>query len=149
MAHADLADYIEAFKESITATWVETVRQEPRIQSDAELSDTGLRDHIPSVISEICGLLRSGAAPTLTNTREARVHSYVRFRQGYRGREIVRELALLRQILLDRLVEGLSGGVAEPAIETYLSAARLVNLYIDEEMGYAISVYSETMKSAE
>lgn len=56
MAHADLADYIETRKEEITSTWIEAVRQEPRIQSDINLSETGLRDHIPSVIAEICDL---------------------------------------------------------------------------------------------
>ena len=150
MAHADLADYIETRKEEITSTWVEAVRQEPRIQSDAELSETGLRDHIPSLIEEICGLLRSNEFPTVTNTQEARVHAYVRFRQGYRGREIVRELSLLRQALLDSIAERLQQGSArELTVEAYLFAARLINLYIDEELSYAISVYGEAMRPAE
>ncbi len=146
MAHADLADYIETRNEEVTSAWIESVRQEPRIQSDAELSETGLRDHIPSVIAEICDLLRSDESPTVTNTREARVHAYVRFRQGYRGREIVRELSLLRHALLDRIAERLQGGARDLTIDDYLSAARLVNRYIDEEMSYAISVYAEAMK---
>ncbi len=146
MAHADLADYIETRKEEITSVWVEAVRREPRIQSDTELSETGLRDHIPSVIAEICCLLRSNESPTVTNTREARVHAYVRYRQGYRGREIVRELSLLRQALLDRIAERLQ---LELAGEDYLSAARLINLYIDEEMSYAISVYAAAIKPAQ
>jgi hypothetical protein len=146
MAHADLADYIEMRKEEITSAWVESVRQEPRIQSDVELSETGLRNHIPSIIAEICDLLRSNESPTIINTREARVHAYIRFRQGYRGREIVRELSLLRQALLDCIAERLQGGAHELTIEAYLSAARIINLYIDEEMSYAISVYAEAMK---
>lgn len=146
MAHADLADYIETLKEEITSGWVESVRREPRIQSDVELSETGLRDHIPSVIAEICDLLRSNESPAVTNTREARVHAYVRYHQGYRGREIVRELSLLRQALLDRIAERLLGDARELTIEAYLSAAHLINLYIDEEMSYAISVYAEAIK---
>ena len=149
MAHADLADYIETRKEEITSGWVESVRQEPRIQSDVELSETGLRDHIPSVIAEICDLLRSNESPTVTNTREARVHAYVRYHQGYRGREIVRELSLLRQALLDRIAERLQSDARELTIEAYLSATHLINLYIDEELSYAISVYAEAMKPTE
>ncbi len=149
MAHVDLADYIETRKDEIISAWIEAVRQEPRIQSDAELSETGLRDHIPSVIAEICSLLRSNEPPTLTNTREARVHAYVRFRQGYRGREIVRELSLLRRTLIDHIAERLTSGAQDLTIEAYLSAARLIDLYIDEEMSYAISVYAEAMKPAE
>ncbi|MGA9772121.1 MAG: RsbRD N-terminal domain-containing protein [Blastocatellia bacterium] len=149
MAHADLADWIETRKEEITDGWALAVRQEPRIQSDTGLSETGLRDHIPSVISEISDLIRLNEFPTLTNTREARVHTYVRFRQGYRGREIVRELSLLRLTLLDQVAERLKGGAQELTLETYLSAARLINLYIDEELSYAVSVYAEAMKPAE
>ena len=149
MAHADLADWIETRKEEITNGWAEAVRQEPRIQSDEALSDAGLRDHIPSIIAELCDLLRSNEFPTLTNTREARVNAYVRFRQGYLAREIVRELSLLRLILLDRAAEKLNGGAQELTLETYLSVARLINLYIDEEISYAVSVYAEAMKPAQ
>lgn len=149
MAHAGLADWIEKHKEEITSVWTEAVRQEPRIQSDTELSETGLRNHIPSVIAEICDLLRADESPTLINTREARVHAYLRFRQGYRAREIVRELSLLRLTLLDRIAEKLPGGTQELTIEDYISVARLIDLYIDEEMSYAVSVYAEAMKPSE
>lgn len=57
----------------------------------------------------------------------------------------MRELSLLRQTLLERLQIGAHG----LTIESYTSAAHLINLYIDEEMGYAISVYAEAMKPAE
>src|SRR4029079_19288447 len=107
MAHADLAEWIENHKENITADWIGSVRAEPRIQSDADLSEEGLRNHIPAVIAEICDLLRSNQPPAIANTREARVHAYVRFRQGYRARELVRELSLLRLALLDRIGERL------------------------------------------
>jgi RsbT co-antagonist protein rsbRD N-terminal domain len=146
MAYSELADWLEARNEAITATWAETVRQEPRIQSDAELSDDGLRNHIPAVIAEICELLRADQQPTVINTREARVHAYVRFRQGYRARELVRELSLLRVTLLDRIGELLMGGTAILTVESYLAAARLIELYIDEELSYAVSVYAEVMK---
>ena len=146
MPYSRLANWIEERNEAITWTWVESVRQEPRIQSDAELSDDGLRDHIPAVIAEICELLRTKQPPTLINTREARVHAYVRFRQGYRARELVRELSLLRVTLLDHLGEVLVGGALNISIENYLAVARMIDLYIDEELSYAVSVYAEVMK---
>src|SRR3954471_7786296 len=142
MAYSDLADWLSAHNEVITALWIEAVRQEPRIQSDAELSEAGLRDHIPAVIAEICDLLRVKEQPGLINTREARVHAYVRFRQGYRARELVRELSLLRVTLLDQLGSLLMSGLGI-SIENHLAVARLIGLYIDEELSYAVSVYAE------
>jgi hypothetical protein len=146
MAYSELANWIQERNAAIAAAWVEMVRQEPRIQSDSELSDDGLRNHIPAVIDEICELLRADQQPTIINTREARVHAYVRFRQGYRARELVRELSLLRVTLLDRLGELLMSGALTVSIENYLAVARLIDLYVDEELSYAVSVYAEVMK---
>jgi hypothetical protein len=143
MAQTDLANWIEDYKDELTSAWVGAVRAEPRIQSDADLSEDGLRNHIPAVIEEICEVLRSGEHPSLTNTREARVHAYVRYRQGYRARELVRELALLRLVLLDHVSSGLFGGPINAGIEVYVEVTRGINLYIDEEMSYAVSVYAE------
>ncbi|HVG18588.1 MAG TPA: RsbRD N-terminal domain-containing protein [Blastocatellia bacterium] len=149
MAHANLADWIEKHNEDLTSRWIDAVRADPRIQSDADLSQNGLRNHIPAVIEEICDLLRSEEYPSLVNTREARVHAYVRFRQGYRARELVRELSLLRMTLLDHLAASLSADSLAMPVESFTSAMRLVDLYVDEEMSYAISVYAEAMKPGE
>ena len=146
MAYSDLADWLSTRNEAITTLWIEAVRQEPRIQSDAVLSEAGLRDHIPAVIAEICDLLRVHQQPSIINTREARVHAYVRFRQGYRARELVRELSLLRVTLLDQLGGLLTSGTFIIRIENYLAVARFIDLYIDEELSYAVSVYAEVMK---
>lgn len=149
MAHAGLADWIEKHNEDLTSRWIEAVRQDARIQSDTDLPEDGLRNHIPAVIEEICDLLRADESPTLVNTREARVHAYVRFRQGYRARELVRELSLLRMTLLDHLAERLPDDAIGMTVELLISATRMINLYIDEEMSYAVSVYAEVMKSGE
>ena len=149
MAHADLADWIEKNNEGLTSRWIDAVRADARIQSDADLPENGLRNHIPAVIEEICDLLRAEESPTLVNTREARVHAYVRFRQGYRARELVRELSLLRMTLLDYLAASLSDESLGVTTELYTSAMRLIDLYVDEEMSYAVSVYAEVMKSGE
>jgi hypothetical protein len=149
MAHANLADWIEKHNEDLTSRWIDAVRADARIQSDADLSQDGLRNHIPAVIDEICDLMRSDEYPSLVNTREARVHAYVRFRQGYRARELVRELSLLRMKLLDHLEASLSDESLAVTVESYTSAVRLIDLYVDEEMSYAVSVYAEVMRSIE
>ncbi|HEX8184656.1 MAG TPA: RsbRD N-terminal domain-containing protein [Blastocatellia bacterium] len=149
MAHADLADWIARHNEQLTARWIAAVRADARIQSDADLPEDGLRNHIPAVIEEICDLLRSEEPPTVVNTREARVHAYVRFRQGYRARELVRELSLLRITLLDHLSASMLKDSLDVSLELYASAMRLINMYLDEEMSYAVSVYAEVMKSGE
>jgi RsbT co-antagonist protein rsbRD N-terminal domain len=147
MKLADFADLIEKHIEELTVEWVDSVRQDSRIHSDDDLSPAGLRDHIPAVLDEVCGLLRSGEDPTLVNTREARVHAYLRFRQGYRARELVRELSLLRLTLLDHIGARLLDGPLDANLEGCLDAMRVINRYIDEELSYAVAVYAEAIKT--
>jgi RsbT co-antagonist protein rsbRD N-terminal domain len=147
MKLADFADLIEKHIEELTAAWVDSVREDARIHSDDDLSPEGLRDHIPALLNEVCGLLRSGEDPTLQNTREARVHAYLRFRQGYRARELVRELSLLRSTLLDQIGVRLLDGPLDENLHGGLDAMRVINLYIDEELSYAVAVYAEAIRT--
>ena len=142
MTIPNLADLIQTHNHDIVSDWIEAVRNDPRIHSDEDLTDKGLRNHVPFIIEEICSLLHAGQIPQAANTREGRVHVYTRYRQGYRARDLVCEISLLRILLLDNLAETMlstqTGG-----LKTYVEAARIINRYIDEELRYAISVYTE------
>ena len=142
MTLPDLADLVQAQNCDIVSEWIEAVRSDPRIHSDEDLTDHGLRDHVPFMIEEICSLLRAGQKPHAANTREARVHVYTRYRQGYRARDLVCEISLLRIMLLDDLAENMLS-TQTGDLKTYVEAARIINRYMDEELRYAISVYTE------
>ena len=90
MAQADIARLIESHRDELVEDWVQTVRADQTIQSDADLSEGGLIDHVPVLLDEVCAMLRAGEQPGLYNMHEARVHAYTRFRQGYRARDLVR-----------------------------------------------------------
>ena len=85
----------------------------------------------------------------LRNSQEARANVYVRFHQGYKGRDLIRELSLLRITLLDHLLDISSDETLAPDPESSHNAARILNLYLDEEMRYAISVYANAPGSPE
>jgi hypothetical protein len=148
MTIPNLADLIQANNHKIVTSWIDAVRSDPRIYSDEDLSDHGIRNHVPFIVEEICQLLRAGETPQAANTREGRVHMYTRYRQGYRARDLVCELSLLRLILLDEMAEHLSAGQVMESWKSYVEAARNINRYIDEELRYAISVYTEAERQA-
>jgi hypothetical protein len=147
MAQPDIANLIEQSATELVRLWVETVRADAAITSDHDLSEGGLIDHIPGVIYEVCEVLRSGATPRTDNTRESRVHAYTRFRQGYRARDLIRESSHLRLILLDHISSALRFQTTDARFGAYHDAARSINLYIDEEMRYAVSIYTEELKT--
>ncbi len=126
----------------LTESWMQQVRDDERITSDEGLSKVELRDHIPQIIEEICELIDKGDQPGLKNTHEARASVYLRYNQGYRGRDVIRELSLLRLLLFDHLT-ALFSNTPSLLVDDYANAARIINLYIDEEMRYAISIYGD------
>jgi hypothetical protein len=141
-----LADLIQTHNGDIVNSWIEAVRADPRIRSDEDLTDHGLRNHVPFIIEEICQLLRAGEKPQADNTREGRVHVYTRYSQGYRARDLVCEISLLRLMILDNLSEIILSKQIRGGLKTYVEAARTINRYVDEELRYAISVYTEAEK---
>lgn len=145
MANEKLSALIEQNNEKITEVWMQAVRNDARIDSDAALSRLELRDHVPAIIEEICELLRADETPNPTNTLEGRVKVYLRFQQGYRGRELAREVSLLRTVMLDFLVERCCDPLINVGLKGYHPSARIINLYMDEILCNAISTYSETL----
>jgi hypothetical protein len=144
MSQIKIASHLESNRNLIVELWTNAVRSDTRITSDDDLSPGGLVDHVPTMIEEICEFLRAGLVPLTTSMPEARVHAYLRFHQGYRARDMVRETAHLRLILHDSLVTAIKGQA--PSIEplTVLEASRSINLYLDEELRYAMAIYTES-----
>src|SRR4051812_20913058 len=103
MPNEQLAQTLRENRTYLTGLWEHAVRQDPRIISDAALTPGELRDEIASVIEEMADALELDEPPSVLSGHEARVHVYTRYRQGYRARDVVRELSLLRLVLLDHV----------------------------------------------
>ena len=149
MNEKNIADAIEGHLDQLMESWSQSVRDDPRIESDAKLSNPELIDHVPAIVQEICALIRHGETPDVHNSHEARANAYTRFHQGYNGRDLVRELSLLRIELLDYLTKIASDKSLGIDEESRHQAAKILNLYLDEEMRFAISIYSNPQGSAQ
>lgn len=151
MALPEIANLIADRADELVRVWVQAVRSDEGIQSDGDLTEGGLIDHVPVMLEEMSEVLRTGRRPTFEHIREARVHAYTRFRQGYRARDLVREASHLRLILLDyinwHIDEGAGGG--GESLAAYHEAARLINLYLDEELRYGVAIYTEEQTTSQ
>ena len=142
MSQQAIAEKLQGRIDQLVGAWSVAVREDPRIESDDALTMPELVNHVPAILEEICVLIRKNEMPDVRNVNEARVNVYTRLHQGYKGRDLVRELSLLRITLLDHLMEI---SLAEPGglnVKEWHNAATILNLYLDEEMRYAISVFS-------
>jgi len=141
MSQAAIAELIERNIGELIQEWTKAVRVDPRIVSDSGLTTPELIDHVPAIVAEICALMRKGETPGVTNTHEARANVYTRVAQGYTGRDLIRELSLLRIVLIDFVMETVSSQPLGISNVDRHGAIRVLNLYLDEEMRYAINVY--------
>ena len=143
MSQQAIAEKLQGRIDQLVGAWSVAVREDPRIESDDALTMPELVNHVPAILEEICALIRKGETPDLRNVDEARVNVYTRFHQGYTGRDLVRELSLLRITLLDYLMEISADESRGVDAKDRQEAAKTLNLYLDEEMRYAITVYCE------
>lgn len=130
-------------RDEIVALWMDRISSDDRIESDDQLSERALRDHVPQVIEEIAEYISRDVTPDGLNITEGRVSAYLRFRQGYRAKDLVAEVSTLRAILFDFLARFLSEDNSETAAEHYHYAGKVINLYLDEALRYAFAIFTE------
>ncbi|MFM0340499.1 sensor histidine kinase [Paraburkholderia fungorum] len=91
----------------LTERWMKAVFHDAELTESDRLTYEQLADHIPNILDEICSVLENQdldqAEPAIK--RDARLHGKLRWKQGYRIDELVRELDLFRQMLTGAIVE--------------------------------------------
>src|SRR5262249_25518564 len=106
MSFPALARSLDAAKETIMERWLEAVRRDG-LPSAQKLAEPRLRDHLPDLLTRVVEAVADSKTPRVE--AEGQEHGRQRFGTGYEIAEVVRELALLRDVLLDQ-VEEFAGG---------------------------------------
>jgi signal transduction histidine kinase len=91
----------------LTERWMKAVFHDAELTESDRLTYEQLADHIPNILDEICGALEQQDLDSVESAmeRDARLHGKLRWKQGYRIDELVRELDLFRQMLSGAIVE--------------------------------------------
>ncbi len=100
-----LADYLATKKEAIIAEWLERVRADPAIVPTETLNTIALRNHLPEIFDDLTDTLRRYGSESVAvqAVSDAAEHGATRLRQGYELPEMLRELKLLRTVLIFHL----------------------------------------------
>jgi signal transduction histidine kinase len=100
------ATHLRGNQVNLTERWMKAVFHDIELTDADRLTYEQLSDHIPNILEEICGALEEQdfdqVEPAIE--RNARKHGKLRWRQGYRIDELVRELDLFRQMLTGQIV---------------------------------------------
>jgi signal transduction histidine kinase len=102
---ADLAAALRADREKHLTDWLGTLRigfEKP----GAALSDTELRDHFSDLLEDLCHQLEVPLTETseISALKHAEVHGDIRWAQGYKLPELIREVAALRTVVIAAVV---------------------------------------------
>ncbi|MGB7084046.1 MAG: sensor histidine kinase [Phormidesmis sp.] len=136
----DLGQVLALKQDKIIKLWIDKVRSDGDIDSTRGLTYKAILDSLPQLIETITHLLSHITSDDLQALlKEGIDHGAARARQGYDAEEIVREYAILRDIILDELeVELLPG---DPLL--LLRALRLVNGAMDRATEFCFKRYTE------
>jgi signal transduction histidine kinase len=106
LALVRLAEYLESQRKAITQQWLDAVRADPQADASNLLTHQQLLDRLPHLFGELCRFLLGRDAGEVSGSAkdDAREHGALRWEQGYRIEELLRELHLLRRILLSTFV---------------------------------------------
>ena len=127
-------------KAEIIAVWMAQVRASSGIESAEGLEYKAVLDSLPDLIDAIAHLLSQSDNPAnYEMIRGGIKHGTRRAAQGYNAEEIVREYAILRNVIFDLLEDELL--TSEPLL--LLRTARLVNGAIDQIIAVCLKRYTE------
>jgi hypothetical protein len=126
-----IAKLIERDVEKLTETWMRQLREDERLACDAGLTKHKLTDQVPQIIKEICQLLNAGELPNRKSPYKAGVSISLRHFQEYRGRDLLRELSLLRVVLFDHLTYVCTSRQLNVTAEDFAQATRIITVYLD------------------
>ncbi len=101
------ADSLRRDQVDLTERWMKAVFNDADLSESDRLTYEQLADHIPDILEEICSALEEQDLDQVEPAmeRDARQHGKLRWKQGYRIDELVRELDLFRQVLMGAIVQ--------------------------------------------
>ncbi len=99
------ADFLRSERVRLTEQWMKQVFGDVDLIEADKLTYEQLADHLPEILDGLCVALDAEDLEKVEPAieRDARMHGLVRWRQGYRIEELVRELDLFHQTLADAL----------------------------------------------
>lgn len=136
--------FLQIHMEEIVHTWTEKVTADERVRSDARLSYAQLKDHVPHIVHELGYAMASWDAGDTACLVKGKDHGRQRWQQGYKLKEVMRELMLLRESILEHLDRS-ENVLNLHSIEDLARSYRKINLFMDEEIYKTIEGYLGTL----
>lgn len=136
----DASEILTAQLDNILERWKTAVRQDSRIESSADLSETALKDSMPVLLNGMVKALANRGTENYEIIASASLeHGNTRAKEGYNAAEIAWEYQILRRVIFSVLEPQLLQGSSEEIIRTI----RTLDAVIDEAISQCYTSYIE------
>ena len=96
-----IIDHLSHRRQAITKTWLRELWTSPDQTTAEDTPTSELLDHLPDMFEDLLEFLRHGGNPQAE--AHARTHGQSRWQQRFRLQEVLRELLLIRSILISEI----------------------------------------------
>lgn len=139
-----LIDHICSRLPAITNAWMRALWKSPEISTADNIPAPQLIDHVPKLFDDLADYLRGDGSPQAEQT--ARIHGRYRWEQHFRLDEVLREMLVLRGIIIAEIEHYISEH--EPsAVAVSLEARHRVVAFFDDVLLYSASQFSEQQQA--
>lgn len=136
----DASEILTAQLDNILEHWKTDVRQDSRIESSADLSETALKDSMPVLLNGMVKALANRGTESYEIIASASLeHGNTRAKEGYNAAEIAWEYQILHRVIFSVLEPQLLQGSPEEIIRTI----RTLDAVIDEAISQCYTSYIE------
>jgi signal transduction histidine kinase len=129
------ADFLDQRREDITAEWLRRVRRDRKIPSAEDLPREELLDHLPYLLDTLITQLRG----TPVDQVGSQSHGEDRWKHHYCLDEVLRELSVLRKVLIEELFGFYRDTKAE--LKLQVQASDLLHACLDLTIGNSTTAF--------
>lgn len=133
----NISNIIADKADTIIQQWIEEVRQERRIESAINISDTALGNSLPILLKALATVLEKSQKDFKKIADGSLEHGQLRAQQGYEADEIAQEYSLLRRIIFSVLAPHCLKGSPQ---EIILLVSK-INTVLDEAIALCYKSY--------
>lgn len=129
-ACGQLGDWLRSHSPALISEWVVQVRSDAKVPSFS-MTNPEIIDHVPQILEEIIEALRRECQTTPEVQQVTARHTIVRWAQGYDLNAVIREVSLLRTVLILKS-RAFEQQYREPDGDGLVFASTIVNRILDD-----------------
>ncbi|EDY20571.1 histidine kinase [Chthoniobacter flavus Ellin428] len=145
MLPSAIIDHLSHRRQAITKTWLRELWSSPEQATAENTPASELLDHLPDMFEDLLDYLRHEETPQAEV--HARIHGRSRWEQRFRLQEVLRELLLIRSILINETDHFVGENFPQGADHIAREARRKIARFFDDALLFSASQFSEQQQA--